>query len=54
MALPHVSMVQRFASQVRDELEASVAFGLFMTAEREWAEHQGNPTDGKYRNYQMA
>ncbi|WP_315806571.1 MULTISPECIES: hypothetical protein [unclassified Bradyrhizobium] len=52
MTLPHVSTFQRFLARIDDQLQASVAFGLFMEAEQKWAEHNGDPTDAKYRNYQ--
>jgi hypothetical protein len=52
MAPPHVSTFQRFNDRIDDPLEASVAFGLFMEAEWEWAAEQGNPSDTQYRRYQ--
>jgi hypothetical protein len=54
MAPPHASTFQRFAAQIPIHLEASIAFGLFMESERIWASQIGNPSDGKYRNYQEA
>ena len=37
-----------------NRLEASIAFGLFMESEGIWAEHEGDPSDSKYRKYQTA
>ncbi|MEA2823482.1 MAG: hypothetical protein QOJ86_5486 [Bradyrhizobium sp.] len=54
MAPPHVSSFQRFAEQIPNHLEASIAFGLFMQSEAQWAAKAGNPSDAKYRNYQAA
>jgi hypothetical protein len=55
MTPPHVSTFQRFADQIPNHLEASIAFGLFMESERVWAADQaGGPPDTKYRNYQKA
>jgi hypothetical protein len=52
MAPPHVSAFQKFASQIDNRLEASIAFGLFMESEGIWAANAGNPSDTKYKNYQ--
>lgn len=51
MAPPHFTTSQRFNARIGDQLEASVAFGLFMEAERIWAEREEDPSDLKYRNY---
>ena len=52
MAPPRVSSFQRFAAQIPNRLEASIAFGLFMESEAIWAERIGDPSDTKYRHYQ--
>jgi hypothetical protein len=54
MSPPHVSTFQRFSAQIPNHLEASIAFGLFMEAEKMWSDQARNPTDTKYRNYQEA
>lgn len=54
MAPAHALTFQRFAEQIPNHLEASIAFGLFMESETMWAARAGNPSDAKYRNYQEA
>ena len=46
----HVSAFQKFNEQIEDHLEASLAFGLFLKSEHEWAQEQGgDPSEAKYR-----
>ena len=50
---PHVSAFEKINSRISNHLEASLAFGLFLRSEREWAATQNpEPTEAKYRNYQ--
>jgi hypothetical protein len=54
MAPPHVISFRKFETKIPNRLEASIAFGLLMESERQWATREENPSDAKYRNYQEA
>jgi hypothetical protein len=54
MAPPHVASFKKFEARIPNRLEASIAFGLFMESEKQWAEREGSPSEAKYRNYQEA
>jgi hypothetical protein len=54
MAPPHVPSFQKFETKIPNRLEASIAFGLFMESEKQWAAREGSPSEAKYRNYQEA
>jgi hypothetical protein len=48
----HVAALEAFKAEIPDHLESSIAFGLFLDAEQDWASG-GNPTptEAKYRKY---
>jgi hypothetical protein len=52
MAPPHVSSFQKFEAKIPNRLEASIAFGLFMESEKQWAAGQGSPSDARYSKNQ--
>jgi hypothetical protein len=54
MPPPHVLTFQRFAAQIPNRQEASIAFGLFIKSEQMWADREGNPSDQAYRKYERA
>jgi hypothetical protein len=48
----HVSAFEHFNNNIQNQIEAFVAFGLFMESERLWAQEEPNqPTEATYRTY---
>jgi len=48
----HVAALEAFKAGIPDHLEASIAFGLFLGAEQDWASRQASPpTEAAYRKY---
>ena len=47
-----VAAFEQFRSTIENQIEAFVAFGLFMESERLWAQGESNqPTEATYRRY---
>jgi hypothetical protein len=48
----HVAAFEKFNKEIPDHLEATVAFGLFLVSEREWAGGQNTaPTVGDFETF---
>jgi hypothetical protein len=55
----HVSAFDKFASQITNHIEASIAFGLFLESERAWADEWtrtsgATPTEKNYHSFHAA